>query len=113
MRLFYCLKATRALRRNKAVASPPWNIACLKIRAKQRARPEARALGNPERPRLLDLGFLELDVLARDRVVLGLGHLFRHRAAVLLRYVEETGVSRREQLDLDGRCFRHGRSAFS
>ncbi len=49
---------------------------------------------------LLDLRFLELDVLARNRVVLGLCHLFRHRAAVLLRYVEEAGVSGRQSLIL-------------
>src|SRR5690606_21271225 len=57
---------------------------------------------------LLDLGFLELDVLLGNRVVLGLGHLVGERTAVLLRHVEETGVSRRQQLDLDGRSFRHG-----
>jgi hypothetical protein len=60
---------------------------------------------------LLDLGFLELDMLLGNRVVLGLRHLVRHRTAVLRRDVEETGVSRRQQLDLDGRSFRHGRSA--
>ena len=81
---------------------------------RERARPLWRApcliTGNQD---LLDLGFLEFDVLLRDRIVLGLGHLIRHRAAVLRGDVEEAGVSRREQLDLDGRCFRHGRSAFS
>jgi len=56
---------------------------------------------------LLDLRFLELDVLARNRVVLGLCHLFRHRAAVLLRYVEEAGVSGRQKLDLDRRSLGH------
>src|SRR5690606_27427368 len=64
------------------------------------------------KPILLDLGFLELDVLPGDRIVLRLGHLVGHRAAVLRRHIEETGVSRRQQLDLDGRSFRHGGSAF-
>ena len=57
--------------------------------------------------KLLDLRFLEVDVLARNRVVLCLCHLFRHRAAVLLRYVEEAGVSGRQKLDLDGRSLGH------
>lgn len=46
-------------------------------------------------------------MLARNRVVLCLCHLFRHRAAVLLRYVEEAGVSGRQKLDLDGRSLGH------
>src|SRR3954471_5482590 len=57
---------------------------------------------------LLDLGFLELDVLPDDRIVLRLGHLVRHRTAVLRGHVEGTGVSRGQQLDLDRRSFRHG-----
>lgn len=58
--------------------------------------------------KLLDLGFLELDMLASDRVVLRLRHLVRERTAVLRRHVEETCIGRRQQLDLDGRSFRHG-----
>jgi hypothetical protein len=61
---------------------------------------------------LLDLRFLEFDVLPGDRVVLGLRHLFRHRTAVLGRDVEETRVGCRKQLDLDGSGFCHGRPAF-
>jgi len=61
---------------------------------------------------LLDLGFLEFDVLPGNRIVLRLGHLVCHRTAVLRGYVEETGISRRQQLDLDGRSFCHGLSAF-
>ena len=63
--------------------------------------------------RLLDLGFLELDVLACNRVVLGLLHLVRHRTAVLCRDVEEARVGRRQKLDLDGCCFRHGLPALN
>jgi hypothetical protein len=65
----------------------------------------------PQDQELLDLGFLEFDVLPGNRIVLRLGHLVGHRTAVLRRDVEEAGVSRRQQLDLDGRSFRHGRSA--
>ncbi len=56
---------------------------------------------------LLDLRFLELDVLARNRVIFGFCHLVRHRTAVLLRNVEEAGVSGRQKLDLDGRSLGH------
>ena len=81
---------------------------------KQRARPGGtRPWRMSEDQGLLDLGFLELDVLLDDRIILRLGHLVGHGTAVLGRHVEETRVGRREQLDLDGRCFRHGRSAFS
>lgn len=74
-----------------------------------------------ERPRfetlwikeLLDLCFFEFDVLTNDWIVFRLGHLFRHRAAVLLGYIEETGVRARQKLDLDRGCFRHGVPAFN
>jgi hypothetical protein len=61
---------------------------------------------------LLDLGFLELDVLAHDGVILGLGHLVRKRTAVLRGDIERACVSRRKKLDLDRGRFRHGRPAF-
>ena len=51
---------------------------------------------------LLDLAFLELDVLAHDRIVLLENELLRLRARVLLRDVEEAGVGRRVEADLDG-----------
>src|SRR5689334_11539739 len=56
---------------------------------------------------LLDLGFAEFDVLARDRVVLLLDQLFGHGARVLLGDVIEAGVGRRHELDLDGDRFGH------
>jgi hypothetical protein len=61
---------------------------------------------------LLDLRFLEFDMLPGDRIVFRLRHLFRHRTAVLSRDVEVTRVGRRQQLDLDSGSFRHGRPAF-
>ena len=57
---------------------------------------------------LLDLRFAEFDVLLRDRVVLLLHELVGHRARILLRHVEETGVGRGHELDLDGCGLRHG-----
>ena len=61
---------------------------------------------------LLDLGFLEFDVLAYDRVVLRERQLVGLGAAVLGGDVESTRVGRRQQLDLDFCSFRHGRPAF-
>src|SRR6201987_3214832 len=59
---------------------------------------------------LLDLGFTELDMLARDRVVLLLDELVGHGARILLGDIIEAGVRRRNELDLDGDRFGHGRS---
>src|SRR4051794_23984324 len=56
---------------------------------------------------LLDLGFAEFDVLARDRVILLLDHLVGHGARVLLGNVIEAGVGGRHELDLDGDRFGH------
>jgi hypothetical protein len=56
---------------------------------------------------LFDLGFLELDVLLRNRVVLLERELFRLRAAVLARHVEVAGVGGGKKLDLDVRSFGH------
>jgi len=71
--------------------------------------PESVQQGDaPRRARSLDLGFLELDVLAHDRVILPLDHLLGHVAGVLLRHVEETGIGGGDQPDLDGCGLRHG-----
>src|SRR4051812_10398148 len=67
--------------------------------------PFKSASGDPQS--LLDLGFLELDVLARHRVVLLLDQLVGHGARVLLGDVVEAGVRRRHELDLDGDRFGH------
>src|SRR6202012_371842 len=56
---------------------------------------------------LLDFGFAEFDVLARDRVVLLLDQLVGHGARVLLGDVVEAGVGRGHELDLDGDRFGH------
>src|SRR6476659_9582872 len=53
-------------------------------------------------PVLLDLRFLELDVLARTRVVLLEAQLLGLGAGVLLRDVKEARVRGAEELDLDG-----------
>src|SRR5690242_10717727 len=59
---------------------------------------------------LLDLAFLELDMLAHDRIVLLQHQLFRLGARVLLGHVEEAGVGRRVEADLDGGRLGHWRS---
>src|SRR5215207_10185164 len=51
---------------------------------------------------LFDLRFLELDVLARDRVVLAEAHFLRLVARVLLGNIEEAGIGAADELDLDG-----------
>src|SRR3954469_23957776 len=48
-----------------------------------------------------DLRFLELDVLARDRVVFAEGHLLGDVPRILLGHVEEAGVGGADELDLD------------
>src|SRR5262249_43087767 len=57
---------------------------------------------------LLDLRFLELDVLARHRVVLLHRQLLGLGPSVLFGDVEIAGVGARDELDLDGRGLRHG-----
>ena len=57
---------------------------------------------------LLDLGFLELDVLARDRIVFLERELLGLGAGVLLGHVEIAGVGGREQLDLERGGLGHG-----
>src|SRR5262249_2402091 len=59
---------------------------------------------------LLDLGFAEFDMLARNRVVLLLDELVGHGARILLGDVIEAGVRRGDELDLDGDRFGHGGS---
>jgi len=51
---------------------------------------------------LLDLGFFELDVLARHRIVLLEAQLLSLGARILLRDIEEARVSAADELDLDG-----------
>src|SRR3546814_2924250 len=51
---------------------------------------------------LFDLGFLELDMLAHDRVIFAERQLLGLGARVLLGHIEEAGVSRADELDLDG-----------
>ena len=63
--------------------------------------------------RLLDLGFLELDVLARDRIIFLESEFLGLRAGVLLRDVEIAGVGGREQLDLERGGLGHGVASFS
>ena len=58
--------------------------------------------------KLFDLGFLEFDVLANNRIVLAERELFGRGTGVLLGNVVKAGVGGRNQLDLDrvGLCHR-------
>src|SRR5689334_790241 len=77
----------------------------------KKAPPLRRCLScNKRIPGLLDLGFLELDVLARHRVILLEGELVGLGARVLLGDVEVARVSRRLQLDLDYIALGHNKS---
>src|SRR3954469_24015379 len=77
-------------------------------RSKTKTGPKA-PLKSRQKPRsLLDLGFLEFDMLARDRVVLLLDQLVGHGARILLGDVIEAGVCGGDELDLDGDRFGHG-----
>jgi hypothetical protein len=58
--------------------------------------------------RLLDLGFFEFDVLARDRIVFLLDQLVGHGARILLGDIIEAGIRRGNELDLDGDRLGHG-----
>ena len=61
---------------------------------------------------LLDLRFLEIDMLAHNGIIFAEGELFGLRARVLFRGVIEPGVRSADQLDLDGCWLRHDLSPF-
>src|SRR5687768_8450354 len=94
---------------------PSGNCTARVLQTTKNARPCDRAFSElSDRPRdaeagriLLDLAFLELDVLAHDRVVFLDDHLLGHRTGVLLGDVEEAGVGGRVQADLDGSRLGH------
>jgi hypothetical protein len=60
-----------------------------------------------QNPKLLDLGFLEFHMLARDGIVFLERKLLGLGARILLGYIEITGVGGRCQLDLDNIAFGH------
>src|SRR5690606_18662278 len=74
-------------------------------KGKVRVPPETRAATS----RSLDLGFLELDVLAHDGIVLLEAKLLSARARVLLGHVVVTSARGRNQFDL--LCYRLGHVA--
>src|SRR5947209_3584211 len=83
------------------------------MRSKRQRGPKAPLNRSTSNPALLDLGFLEFDVLARDRVVLLLDQLVGHGARVLLGDVIEAGIGGGDELDLDGDRFGHGKPLMS
>src|SRR5690242_1461417 len=71
-------------------------------------RDDAGPKGVPPQGRAsFDLGFLELDVLARDGVIFAEAHLLGDVPRVLLGHVEEAGVGGADELDLDRGRFGH------
>src|SRR6202453_3325665 len=77
-------------------------------RPKTKRRPKAPPVPPAPSANSLDLGFLELDVLARDRIVFREHELLRLGAGVLLGHVEIAGVGGRKQLDLERGGLGHG-----
>src|SRR3546814_435591 len=63
--------------------------------------------------RSLDLGFLELDMLAHDGIIFPEAQLLGLGARILLGDVEEAGVSRADEANLDGCWLGHGLSPWS
>jgi len=57
------------------------------------------AADQPNAGSSLDFGFLELDVLARDRIIFAEAHFLGLVAWVLLGHIVETRTSRGEQFD--------------
>jgi hypothetical protein len=71
--------------------------------------PETGAFKTQIMPGSLDLGFLELDMLTDDRIILHKRKLVGLGPRVLLGHVKTAGIGGRQQLDLDGVCLGHGR----
>ena len=59
------------------------------------------------KPILLDLGFLELDMLAHDGIIFFEGHFFSLCPWVFLGDIEKASVRRAGELDLDGGWLSH------
>src|SRR5262245_20878226 len=94
-------RCRRPVVRRKVAGQGPKQNAPAEFR---RTRP--MTLSNPAF--LLDLAFLEFDVLAHLGVVLPDRHFVRHRAGVLLGDVEKARIGLAVQPDLDSGGLRHG-----
>src|SRR5208337_4897607 len=81
--------------------------------ANQKGRPEGALEKHQAREKLLDLRFLELDVLARNRVVFLEGQLLCLGASVLLGDVEIARIGGRQELDLERGGLSHGVASLS
>lgn len=73
-----------------------------------KSRPKAACKGFKSKPILLDLGFLEFDMLFGNRIIFALRDLVGHRARIFLGHVEKARIGGRKQLDLDCCGFSHG-----
>src|SRR3954471_16781609 len=78
---------------------------------KRKARARRGLYPTGWRRRLLDLGFLELDVLAHLRVVLAQRELLCRLSRVLFGRVEEAGAGGAHELDQNRAGLRHGRAS--
>src|SRR5688572_3060996 len=78
-------------------AAPPAELRRLCSLLRRRKAPASLLTGALS----LDLGFLELDVLAHLRVVFAEGHLLGDVPRILLRHIIEAGVGGADELDLD------------
>src|SRR5262249_475198 len=58
---------------------------------------------------LFDLGFLEFHVFLGNRIIFSLGKLVSHRARILAGHIKEARIRARDELDLDGSGFCHGK----
>src|SRR5262249_49284402 len=88
-----------------------WEWRCLSggVSGNKKSRSSERLFLLRLRASLLDLAFLEDDVLARHRVVLLQLELLGLGARVLLRHVVEAGIGAADELDEDGVGLGHGR----
>jgi hypothetical protein len=78
------------------------------LRIKKAARRGRLSRTHSENAGLLDLRFLEIDMLARNRIIFAHCHLLGHCPGILLGNVEEAGIGSGNQLDLDGNGLGHG-----
>ena len=60
--------------------------------------------------KLLDLGFLELNMLAHYRIILAEHQLVSFRARILFGYIKKAGIFRRRELNLDYVAFSHNKT---
>src|SRR5690242_18281781 len=87
----------------------PFRLPSAPERTPETRTPPGRAASQePGKAGLLDLAFLEIDVLAHDGVVFAQGQLLGVLLRVFLRHVIEPGIRRADELDPQLSGFSHG-----